>query len=50
MRLILMGTGPAMASAEQDHIYMVLDGPSGFWLIDCGGSAAHANLKAATLQ
>ena len=45
MRLILLGTAPAMASAEQDHVYMVLDGPAGFWLIDCGGSAAHNLLR-----
>ncbi len=45
MRLILLGTSPAMASAEQDHIYLLLDGPSGFWLVDCGGSAAHQLLQ-----
>ncbi len=45
MRLILLGTAPAMASADQDHIYMLLDGPAGFWLIDCGGSAAHQLLQ-----
>ena len=45
MRLILMGTAPAMASAEQDHIFLLLDGPAGFWLIDCGGSAAHQLLR-----
>ncbi len=45
MRLTLLGTAPAMASADQDHIYMVLDGPAGFWLIDCGGSAAHNLLR-----
>lgn len=45
MRLILLGTGPALASADQDHIYMLLDGPAGFWLIDCGGSVAHQLLR-----
>ena len=45
MRLRLMGTSPAMASAEQDHIFLLLDGPAGFWLIDCGGSAAHQMLR-----
>jgi ribonuclease Z len=45
MHLTLMGTSPAMASAEQDHIYLLLDGPAGFWLIDCGGSAAHQLLR-----
>ncbi|MEP7199034.1 MAG: MBL fold metallo-hydrolase [Chloroflexota bacterium] len=45
MRLILIGTAPALASAEQDHIYLLLDGPAGCWLIDCGGSAAHQMLR-----
>ena len=45
MRLLLLGTSPALASAEQDHIYLLLDGPAGFWLIDCGGSAAHQLLR-----
>ncbi len=45
MRLVLMGTAPAVASADQDHIYLLLDGPAGFWLIDCGGSAAHQLLQ-----
>jgi len=45
MRLTLLGTAPALASANQDHIYSVLDGPAGFWLIDCGGSAAYQLLR-----
>lgn len=45
MRLLILGTSPALASAEQDHIYLLLDGPAGFWLIDCGGSAAHQLLR-----
>ena len=45
MRLLLLGTSPALASAEQDHIYLLLDGPAGFWLIDCGGSAAYQLLR-----
>jgi ribonuclease Z len=45
MQMTFIGTAPALASADQDHIYILLDGPSGFWLIDCGGSAAHHLLK-----
>ncbi|MBI5877206.1 MAG: ribonuclease Z [Chloroflexi bacterium] len=45
MKLTLLGTAPALASAEQEHIYSLLDGPAGFWLLDCGGSAAHQLLK-----
>ena len=45
MRLTFLGTAPAVASADQDHIYLLLDGPAGFWLIDCGGSAAYQLLR-----
>ncbi|MBI3733845.1 MAG: MBL fold metallo-hydrolase [Chloroflexi bacterium] len=45
MRLVIMGTAPAIATADQDHMYFLLDGPDGFWLLDCGGSASHRLLK-----
>lgn len=45
-RIILLGSGPALASATRDNTSFVLDSPAGGLLIDCGGSPYHKLLKA----
>ncbi len=40
-RLIILGSGAALADASRDNTYMVLEGRESSVLIDCGGSPLH---------
>ncbi len=46
-RLIFLGATASIPTAEQDSIYLAVEGPGGgVWLIDCGGSPLHRLLRA----
>jgi len=44
-RIIVLGAGPALASATQDNTCFVFDSPAGSLFIDCSGSPFHKLLK-----
>ena len=44
-RIILLGSGPALASATRDNTSFLLDSPAGSLLIDCGGGPFHKLLR-----
>ena len=45
-RIIVLGSGPALASATRDNTCFLFDSPAGSLLIDCGGSPFHKLLNA----
>jgi ribonuclease Z len=45
-RIVVLGSGPALARATQDNTFFCFDSPGGSLLIDCAGSPFHKLLKA----
>jgi ribonuclease Z len=45
-RIIVLGSGPALASATRDNTYYLLESAAGGLFIDCGGSPFHKMLAA----
>lgn len=45
-RIIVLGSGPALANADQDNTFLLFDSPAGSLLIDCAGGPFHKLLKA----
>ncbi len=45
-RIIVLGSGPALASATRDNTCFLFDSPAGGLFIDCGGSPFYKLLKA----
>jgi ribonuclease Z len=46
LRIVALGSGPALASASQDNTYFLVESEAEGLLIDCGGSPFHKLLKA----
>jgi len=44
-RVVVLGSGPALATAERDNTSFLLESPAGNLLIDCGGSPIHKLLR-----
>lgn len=44
-RIVVLGTGPALASAARDNTFFLFDSPEGSLFIDCAGSPFHKLLK-----
>jgi len=45
LRIVVLGSGPALASANQDNTYFLVENEGEGLLIDCGGSPFHKLLK-----
>jgi ribonuclease Z len=45
VRIVVLGSGPALASASRDNTYFLVENEAGGLLIDCGGSPFHKLLK-----
>ncbi len=45
LRIVVLGSGPALASASQDNTYFLVENEAEGLLIDCGGSPFHKLLK-----
>lgn len=45
-RIVVLGSGPALASATRDNTFFLIDSAAGSLLIDCAGSPFHKLLKA----
>lgn len=44
-RIVVLGTGPALASASRDNTFFLFESPAGSLFIDCAGSPFHKLLK-----
>lgn len=44
-RIVVLGSGPALATAERDNTSLLLESRAGNLLIDCGGSPFHKLLR-----
>jgi len=44
-RIVVLGTGPALASAARDNTFFLFESPDGSLFIDCAGSPFHKLLK-----
>jgi ribonuclease Z len=45
LRIVVLGSGPALASASQDNTFFLVENETEGLLIDCGGSPFHKVLK-----
>jgi len=45
-RIVVLGSGPALASAARDNTFFLFDSPAGSLFIDCSGSPFHKLLRA----